>query len=450
MKRTTGTHVYTLLKCRRAVALDLVGDRDLKRRLRDEEEFVLKRGRDLEARIVAELGWAEPEFEARDWEAGARATQAMLHGGVEGVSQGILLGDGRLGIPDLLRREPGASVLGDFHYVVGDVKSSIAPRSDQILQVVFYSEMLAELQQRDPEYGYLVLRDGHEERFRIADYAPAMRQVMREIAEIRSEPDAVRPFFSMACGHCPWSEVCEPELAGANDLSLLSGVTRSLRAVLESVGIEDCTALAEAPVDRIAERTRLEPALLRRLQRQAEARVRREPIFEPRSSARQVDGVIVHLMTDPFADRLLWVGAMHGDTVEAFVPASRDEELDGFLRLVERLPKAAHLLHFGAALPRWFESRSYDDPGSLRVEQRFVDLARRLRAASTLPGVAFGLADFVRLVLDRDPHRFGRADEAALRAERGEREWLAEKGRGDLVDLVDLKAALLDSAEVSR
>ena len=61
-KRITGTHVYTMLRCPRAVALDLFEDRDRRRPLTEAEEFVRQRGRDWEARLVAELEYPEPEF----------------------------------------------------------------------------------------------------------------------------------------------------------------------------------------------------------------------------------------------------------------------------------------------------------------------------------------------------------------------------------------------------
>src|SRR5690606_1033748 len=109
----TGSHVYGYPSCARAVALDLHGDRALRRPLREEEELVLQRGRDHAERIVATLGYATPRHPERDFEAGAAATRELLGQGVQGVLQGVLRNptDRRLGIADLLRREDGASEL---------------------------------------------------------------------------------------------------------------------------------------------------------------------------------------------------------------------------------------------------------------------------------------------------------------------------------------------------
>src|SRR5690606_9037717 len=125
-------------------------DRSRRRALREAEELSRQRGRELEALRTAGLGYAEPSYERDDYGAGAAQTLALLRQGVAGVTQGVLADGGFLGIPDLLRREPGASALGDFHYVVGDVKSSAGARADQALQVAFYARLLEKVQGRPP------------------------------------------------------------------------------------------------------------------------------------------------------------------------------------------------------------------------------------------------------------------------------------------------------------
>jgi hypothetical protein len=64
-----------MLRCPRAVALDLHEDKSKRRPLTEAEEFSRQRGRDLEARLVKELGYPEPEYPERDLAAGAAATQ---------------------------------------------------------------------------------------------------------------------------------------------------------------------------------------------------------------------------------------------------------------------------------------------------------------------------------------------------------------------------------------
>jgi predicted RecB family nuclease len=357
----------------------------------------------------------------------------------------VLVDTDRLGIPDLLRREEGSSAFGEFHYVVGDVKSSALPRSDQVLQVAFYSRLLGKLQRCEPAYGFLVLKDGREERFHPADFLPALQQVEDEIGGIRAAPDAVRPYFCRACDGCRWSMLCVPELEAADDLSLLPGVTPALRQTLEAAGVVSCEVLAEAALDRLHRRTRLEGALLRRLQQGALARRAGRPLAERRADIGPLDpAAFVHFLTDPFAERVLWMGVLGPDgEVRHGLPATRADEWDVFLGLVEALPRDSRLLHYGEGVPRWHDDRAHGRDATLAVERRFVDFARRLRGAATFPGPVFGLADHVRYGLGVDPHRAGRAAAAALRAQRGETDWLRQKGACDLTDLARLKLLFL-------
>jgi hypothetical protein len=429
--RLTGTHVYTWLKCPRAVALDLHGDRAQRRARTDAEELLLQRGRDHETRIVGPLGYPQPEYPERDFAAGARATLRLLQAGVAGVHQGVLSGPRALGIPDLLRKEPGASSLGDWHYVVGDVKSSRRARSDQVLQVAFYSRLLAEAQGRAPEYGYLLLKDGHEERFCLADYGEATDEVLA-LAGGLLDPEAARaerPFLSIACASCVWSELCTRELEAKDDLSLLQRMTRGLRATLERAGVSDCAGAAAMAVDGIARRTHLEPALLRRLKRAAEARVLREPLPEARGRGSPLPPLaFVHMARDAFEERVLsFALLLAGSASREAVPTSREAELAAFTELVAVVPRGMALAHFGSALPRWYAEASSRRAGAMALERRFLDLAPRLRGAATYPRQVFGLGDYVRCCLGRAP----RGDTT-----------------GELLDLAELTRKLLEERGV--
>lgn len=451
MKRVTGTHVYTYLKCARAVGLDFHGDPSARRPPTEVEEFALQRGRDLEARLTADLGYETPVYPERDFAAGAAATLELLRLGVPGVLQGVLLEDGKLGIADVLRREAGASAFGAHHYVVGDIKSSRAARGDQILQVMFYARLLGRLQERAPEYAYLVLRDGHEERFACADYAPVLDEVQAKIAALQDPANLPLPFLNFACGSCRWSPVCLPELERNDDLSLVQGMTRGLRQMLHGAGITTTRALREMAVDATARRTRLEVALLRRLRRAAEARALGRPLAERLPPIAPEERAVVHLLADPFAGRVHWFGVMYparaGGALHDAVPASREDELPAFLSLIRRIPGEASIWHYGEALPHWYEDVAWSRRAEIDLEPRLVDLAHRLRGAAVYPGPVFGLGSHVRYALGADPDRAGVAAGVAM--------WIGQpdaaarlraKGRSDLGDLAALITTVVEGA----
>lgn len=451
MKRITGTSIYTYPKCARAVALDFHGDPELKREPTEVEEFVLQRGRDLEDRLTADLGWQTPAYPERDFDAGAAATIELLRAGAAGVLQGVLLEDDRLGVLDLLRREDGASELGQHHYVVGDVKSSAVGRGDQILQVMFYSRLLARLQGREPGYAYLVLRDGHEERFRCADYEDVLDDVDNRVASLRSGEVTARPFLSYACDGCRWSQVCLPELSESDDLSLLQGMTRGLRETLESAGVPDAEAAQSMSVEPLARRSKLESALLRRVKRAAAARAEGQPSPERRrTNTTSGEKVVVHMLADFFAERVHYFGALvqggerDGEVLEAF-PSASEGELPAFLELIGQLDPRVPLWHYGGALPRWYDGAAWRRERSSALEARFVDLARRLRGAAVYPGPVFGLNEHVRYGLSLDPNRAGDVGAVGLWVEQSEPQArLRAKGRSDLADLGALIARLVE------
>jgi len=455
VKRLTGTHVYSHVKCPRLAALDLHLDRSERRPMSPWDEFAARRGREFEAQFVATLPAVRPQHPERDFAAGLAATLLLLRDGVPWIHQAVLQHGDRLGLPDLLRRIPGASALGEHHYEVLDVKTSGRARADQILQVVFYSRLLAELQGRLPEHGALVLKDGREERFAIADFAALGAGVEDALRRLQQDPQQARPFLQHHCESCHWHDHCLPAMTAADDLSLVQGMSRGARAILESVGCRTVAELADFAPEGARARGNLDPTLLRRLRKAAQARLLGRPLVESRPRSQPLaPAVLVHLLTDPFADRVLLIGLLSPATADgAFgyvCPPDRDAEWRAFQRLLAEVPDAAALLHFGSALPQWYEEQAFVREADLGMSVRFVDLQRRLRGAALYPGPVQVLADFVRHGLGRDPHRFGHAGAAAMWVDQPDGEQrLAEKARGDLADLAALTQQILGAQPAS-
>ena len=69
MRRLTGTHVYSYVKCPRLAALDLHTERRERRAPHPWEEFAARRGRDFETVSVAGLDAVAPRYPERDFEA---------------------------------------------------------------------------------------------------------------------------------------------------------------------------------------------------------------------------------------------------------------------------------------------------------------------------------------------------------------------------------------------
>jgi hypothetical protein len=453
LRRITGSHVYAYLKCARQAALDLALPRSERRPPHPWEEFSLQRGRTFEAEYVARLSPAVPVYPERDFAAGAAATLALMQQGASWIHQGVLLHADRLGIPDLLRKVDGESLLGPHHYEVVDVKTSGRPRGDQILQVVFYARLLAVTQGRMPERSALVLKDGNEEGFAVADYEAACVEVEQALASLRSEPLAAQPFLQPGCEGCHWNHRCVPELERQRDLSLVHGMSRGAAAVLRGLSVHTIDDLATFEPHGERERGYLDPLLLRRLRRGAQAQLLGAPIAEQRPQGHELrEGALVHLLTDPYADAVLWIGVRHplgeGRVREAWPAANGAwRALHG---LLEEVPADVPLLHFGHDLPRMYEDHAFSREASAGLAERFVELGRRLRGAAVYPGPVVTFADLVRRGLGRDPYRHGHPGECAMwRGEATARERLSQKGQGDLDDLATLVERFLSAADAT-
>ncbi len=455
MRRITGTHIYSYAKCPRLVALDLSLDRTERRPPHAWEEFAMQRGRDFEDRYVEPLCVARPDYQERQWEDGARATLDLMRSGAPWIHQGVLLADGRLGVPDLLHKVEGESALGAHHYEVIDVKSSGRPRGDQALQVVFYTRILAVTQDRMPKRGGIVLKTGELRSFAIADYHAVAADVEQRVFALQREPDGARPFWQRSCDGCHWSLRCRDQLERADDLSLVVGMSHGARAILEEHGVATASELAARHLDARLP-SRLDAALLRRLRKAAHARTQRRHSLETRprlpKNAPSLDAAaLVHLLTDPFEDRVLLFAVRHpiataeGAKVRFALPKSRDEEWSSLRSLLAEIPVTAPLLHFDAALPRWYEAHAFDREAEVGLSARFFDMNRRLRAWALMPEPTFGLADFVRIVLGRDPLRAGHPGQAAIWAKAGDEAALIHKAQMDLEDLAELKRVVLDA-----
>jgi predicted RecB family nuclease len=464
VRRITGTHVYSFVKCPRLAALDLHLPRSEGRPPHPWEEFAARRGRDFEDELVADMDVAVPQYPERDFDVGFAATTQLLGAGVSWIHQAVLMDDARLGLPDLLRRVPGESRLGDFHYEVIDVKTSGRPRSDQVLQVVFYSRLLAEVQGRMPTHGALILKDRSEERFLLSDFEAVCRDVESELLKLR-EPGGealprARAFLQDGCKSCRWNGRCLPQLEQDQDLSLVPEMTNGVRSILEGLGCETVDDLATFHPEGVRARGHLDSALFRRLRRAAQAVLLRKPILDRTPRGKPLEPmVLVAMLTDPYADRVLafgalWPGDGDGeDRIEIRIPEDREAEWREFHALLDGLPADGHVLHFGSGLTRWYERHAFAHEASVGIAARCVDLQRRLRSAAVYPAPTFWLEDYVRHGLDRDPDRAGHASAAALWLEEdpdGVRERLQRKLTEDLRDLRALQLRFLADSDAEE
>lgn len=266
------------LACSHLTALDLArargedvgepeqgADAELLARKGDEhEERYLQRLKD-EGREIAEIASDEGSPEALA--AAVSATEKAMRAGAEVIYQGAFLRDGLRGHTDFLFRVDGPSALGSHSYEVADTKLARRAKPYFILQLCFYSELVARTQGREPERIHVVLGDDTHHSFRVAEFSAYFRHVrdsfLNEIA------DGLRETYPEPVGHCQicrWRRICDARREADDHLSLVANITRQQRERLVGAGVTTLAALGS----RRPSVTGIDADVLSGLHRQAE------------------------------------------------------------------------------------------------------------------------------------------------------------------------------------
>jgi uncharacterized protein len=207
-------------------------------------------------------------------------TLGAMRSGADVIYQATLF-DGRwLGYADFLERVEVPSDLGDWSYEVVDTKLARSAKAAALLQTSLYSELVAGMQGRAPEWMHLALGDGTRPRFHVSDYraylhrAKARLESVTGAAPVKTYPEPVEH-----CGVCRWNKVCEQRWRDDDSLVLVAGLSRSQARKLDAAGVRTAGALATSDGDLSA--TGIGTNTLARLRLQAQLQVQERETGRP-------------------------------------------------------------------------------------------------------------------------------------------------------------------------
>ena len=198
----------------------------------------------------------------------AAATIQAMRDGYDIIFQATLQDECLIGHADFLRKVNLPSELGAWSYEVLDTKLSRTPKAKFIIQLAFYSAMVAKAQGADPQLMHVVLGDKSEVTYRLADYARYLNMITRRFLE-RVQGDAVETYPNPCekCDQCKWSGLCEERRLKDDHLSQVANITRLQVKKLELAGVKTLEALAKLSTEtRIPKMT---PETLAKLHQQA-------------------------------------------------------------------------------------------------------------------------------------------------------------------------------------
>lgn len=179
-------------------------------------------------------------------------TLELMNAGVAAIKQGALSHGSWVGRADILKRVEFPSRLGSWSYEVFDTKLSADTKASTVLQLCFYSALLAEMQGAVPEKMHVVVPwcDYMPQVYRVADFAAYYRWVRAALAQ-SVEGDVAEntyPDPKPYCDVCGWRVPCEERRRLDDHLSLVAGISKAQIVELNENGVSTTAVLAAMPM----------------------------------------------------------------------------------------------------------------------------------------------------------------------------------------------------------
>ncbi|MDX2230013.1 MAG: TM0106 family RecB-like putative nuclease [Leptolyngbyaceae cyanobacterium bins.349] len=431
-------------RCHRRAYLDVYGDlseRDAS------SEYLLKLIQDSQENqrgFLARQTFCQPVYPAHDWQAAHQATLELMQQGADQIYQGILLVESAAGVtfksnPDLLVKQPGRSLLGDWLYAPMEIKLGKRPKLEYQVAVAFHSLVLAEVQGAWAEEAWILLRERGTFAVDLWEMLPKMQEILDECVQMLVQQQEPEVFIARSrCSLCHWLSHCHAIAKTDQHLSLLPGVTPTRYVQLQALNLTTVRSLAEMNPAELEPIPGFGREAAYKLVRQARSTLHNQaflieeglsfPGAKPANSrlslashyphalhaALDIPSAPVELYFDIEAEPTLNLAYLHGVLVvdrvsntQDFYPliAERPEDeiqaWQQFLELVWRYPHAP-IFHFCPYEVQTVErlAKLYGTP-SHRIQPllaRFVDLHDRITRAVTLPVESYALKPIARWV----------------------------------------------------
>ncbi|WP_347310013.1 TM0106 family RecB-like putative nuclease [Defluviimonas sp. SAOS-178_SWC] len=246
----SATDLMRFMGCAHATQLDLLrmrGEGPEPGQDTEDAALLQKQGDAHEAAHLAKLkasGRHVIEIDRGDLAANAEETRAALAIGAEVVFQGAFLAGNWGGWSDFLERVERPSALGPFSYEVADTKLKRQPHPKHVLQLVLYSDLLAEIQGVAPEFAHVELGTGQRATLRLADYAHYARAARARLEAFVAEPATTRPIPCSDCALCRWADHCGSVWDAEDSLFNVANIAKGQVKKLEAAGISTMAGLA--------------------------------------------------------------------------------------------------------------------------------------------------------------------------------------------------------------
>jgi predicted RecB family nuclease len=209
-----------------------------------------------------------------NWKDAVAETVEALRQGVDAVYQATYLDGQWGGRSDFLLRVNTPSALGSWSYEVVETKLARSTKATALVQLCFYSDLLARIQGMEPQWMHVVLGGtAIPERFQVPRYIAYFRKIRGEYQTAWKTETDTYPEPVEHCDVCSWFSVCNTRRREDDHSSLIAGISRNQRKALAEHSVSTVAELAELTLPPIPKIERIGSAALLRIREQARLQV---------------------------------------------------------------------------------------------------------------------------------------------------------------------------------
>lgn len=277
----SASDVVNFLECEHLTTLDLINMETPLPQAEDDETAILyqKKGIDHEGAYVdhlknSVLRLVDVSVYGNELDTAVLATQDAMRTGANIIYQAALQNGCFIGHADFLRRVAIPSKLGNFSYEVMDTKLARSAKASYLIQLCFYSELVAHIQGQNPLMMHIVLGDRREVSYRHANYSRYYGFLkQRFVNRVHSPTNETYPDRCDHCDYCRWRNLCEDRRLKDDHLSLVANITRLQIRKLNAHGVTTLESLAKLPEHENIHK--MIPETLEKLRHQAALQLRK-------------------------------------------------------------------------------------------------------------------------------------------------------------------------------
>ena len=276
------TDIASFLACPHTATLDRAESKDeiVKPFFKNAAVDLLRKlGLEHEQRYLCELGekggLAVAQIDVNGgWDDAVAQTVRALHEGVDAIYQATFLDAPWGGRADFLVRANKPSALGSWSYEVVETKLARSTKATALVQLCFYSDLLARIQGVEPQWMHVVLGgSATPERFQVQRYIAYFRKVRREFETAWKLETDTYPEPTEHCEVCSWFSLCDTRRREDDHTSLVAGISRNQRKALVGRGVDTVADLAKLALPPKPKIERIGDAALLRIREQARLQV---------------------------------------------------------------------------------------------------------------------------------------------------------------------------------